>query len=486
MSGLVAVLGSSKDNEVVLKSMADRLRFRGPYLRKEIVSPRYCMGCLDNKPSLKDESPRAPVVLDGYIYVVQDDNTYSGYEGEERIMKLWKEYGSDLFQYMEGEFTFALETPQGNILIARDPLGVKPLYYAAGVSEVYFASEIKALVETGLPIYEVPPGSYSINGREWISFYEVSVIDEDKDFILENTEKKLQDIMFQSIREKIHTESRFGVYLSGGLDSSVIASIATEVSPTPITTFTVGIKGSQDVDFARQVAEKIGSKHHEYIYDLEEILEVLPDVIYHLESFDCAYVRSSIPNFIGARLAKEEGREVLLTGEGADEIFAGYSYLKQLDTSRDINREISGFIKNLSSTGLQRVDRMNSAHGLKCRVPFLKTSLVELTLKMPLKWKLKGYEKDPLDKWILRRAFESYLGEKVAWREKQQFDQGSGSSNLLAEVAEREITDEEFAREAKEVSIPVRNKEELYYYRIFRNFYPEEILPLVGRWARTS
>ncbi len=486
MSGLVAVLGSAQDRKEALKGMANRLRFRGPYLRKSITGPEYCIGGLDNNPRKEESEDSVPAFMDGYFYLPEEVETYCGPMGEEKLLKMWNEWGGEVFKQIDGEFAFALRDQQGQVVLARDPLGVKPLYYATDGSTVYVASEIKALADFSLPIHEVPPGSYSCNGIDWNSFYEVSAIDEDSDISLEEAERRLQEIMFQSVREKISGESRFGLYLSGGLDSSVIACVAAEVSPEPVTTFTVGIKGSEDVEYAREVAEIIGSKHHEYIYDMEEMLEVLPDVIYHLESFDCAYVRSSIPNFLAARLAKEEGREVLLTGEGSDEIFAGYSYLKQLDTSEDINREISRIIKGLSSTGLQRVDRMNSAHGLKCRVPFLKTSLVELTLKIPLSWKLKGYEEDPVDKWILRRAFESYLGEGVAWREKQQFDQGSGSSGMLEEIANKEISDEEYARESESAIIPVRNKEELYYYRIFRRFYPEEVLFLVGRWSRTS
>ncbi len=258
------------------------------------------------------------------------------------------------------------------------------------------------------------------------------------------------------------------------------------MSDKPIMTYTVGVEGSRDLEYATLVAEKIGSIHHVYQYSLDDMLEVLPEVIYHLESFDCAYVRSAIPNYLAARQAAADGRSVMLTGEGSDEMFAGYTYLKSLGSAREIEAELDAIFKNLSRTGLQRVDRMNAAHGLECRVPFLKPSLLELVQNFPLQWKLRSTEGQKVDKWILRRAFIPELGEKVAWRAKEQFDQGSGSAELIASVAEEAISDTDFLAESEAAPVAVRNKEELYYYRIFRQYYPERVLPLVGRWTRTS
>lgn len=481
MSGLVAVLG--RNDRESLESFADTLRFRGPYLRKAIEGPDYVAKTLDNV--LPGNENELPVVLDGYIGLREEAKAYSQGPGEEKLWELWNKEGTHFFRHLEGEFTLAMKTPGGDLLVARDPLGVKPLYYAEKDGAMYLASEAKALMELGEEIKEVPSGSFSINLNEWIDYYEPSGIIEDRSLSLEATEEKLQNVMFQAVKERIEGQPRFGVYLSGGLDSSVVACIAAEIIPEPIHTFSVGVRGCQDIEYARLVAESIGSKHHEYIFDLNEMLEILPDVIYHLESFDCAYVRSSIPNYIASRLAREKGREVMLTGEGADELFAGYAYLKEMDTKEEINQELHRFIGMLSTTGLQRVDRMNSAHGLNCRVPFLKLSLLELSLIIPLSWKLRGYQDDPLDKWILRRTFENYLGRKVAWREKQQFDQGSGASGMLEQMVDKNISDEEFAKESREAPVPVRTKEELHYYRIFRRFFPEESLSLVGRWSQT-
>ena len=303
---------------------------------------------------------------------------------------------------------------------------------------------------------------------------------------LAEAEKQMRCLLRQAVAERINDANKPGVYLSGGLDSSVIAVLAAELSAEPISTYTVGVEGSRDIEYAAQVADRIGSVHHVHTYSLNDILAVLPEVIYHLESFDCAYVRSAIPNYIAARFAAADGRRVMLTGEGSDEMFAGYSYLKSLESVNLVEAELEEIFKNLSRTGLQRVDRMNAAHGLDCRVPFLKPALLDLVRQFPMSWKLHDTADQPVDKWILRHAFVPELGEKVAWRKKEQFDQGSGSADLLASVAEEKISDSEFAAEAEAAPVEIRNKEELYYYRIFREYFPERVLPLVGRWTRTS
>jgi asparagine synthase (glutamine-hydrolysing) len=331
----------------------------------------------------------------------------------------------------------------------------------------------------------VPPGSYYQEGRGWVKYYAFPAAGK-IDLSIDEAEKKMRCLLKLAVEERIEGVENLGVYLSGGLDSSVIAALAAQIRSNPISTYTVGVKGSRDIDYAEDIAARIGSEHHSYTYDIDEMLSVLPDVIYHLESFDCAYVRSAIPNYIAASRAAADGRRVMLTGEGSDEMFAGYSYLKTLPSAQVIAAELEGIFKNLSRTGLQRVDRMNAAHGLECRVPFLKPSLLELVQQFPMDWKLHNLDSEPVDKWILRRAFEEELGAKVAWREKEQFDQGSGSAQMLEAVAEEAISDAEFAAESAAAPVSVRNKEELYYYRIFRNSFPEAVLPLVGRWSKTS
>ncbi|MGM0689157.1 MAG: asparagine synthase-related protein [Bacillota bacterium] len=485
MSGLVAIFGK-KSEAADMEPLIERVKFRGTC--KGLQTDEEGCGIAIMSSSASDNESDASAALDGYMVFSEEEGmVLQGGEGETRFCDLFDQEGLSCFESIEGEFAIAYFNEGGSHLVARDPFGVKPLYYAKKDNTLYIAPEIKALVELDVTIKEAPPGSYldQING--WVKYYQVPRIIENKNLTLEEAEEKMRHLLYLAVEERVKGVDNLGVYLSGGLDSSVVAALASEISPDPISTYTVGVSGSQDIEYAKIVAERIDAMPHVYEYDLDEMLKVLPKVIYHLESFDCAYVRSSIPNYIAARQAALDGREVMLTGEGSDEIFAGYSYLKTLGSEQEITDEIEGFLKNLSKTGLQRVDRMNSAHGLDCRVPFLKPALLELVQQFPLDWKLHGRDEDePVDKWILRRAFVQELGSRVAWREKQQFDQGSGSSDMLSAVAEEAISDNEFARESELSPVPVRNKEELYYYRIFRDYFPESVLPLVGRWTKTS
>ncbi len=485
MAGLIAAFGD-KGETVDLDPLIEKVRFRGACREKDTGEKSCAMAVLSDFSSKGSSSLSA--ALDGFmVFSKEEGMVLHGGEGETGFLNRLEEEGLSCFENIEGEFAIACCGDDGSCLIARDPLGVKPLYYAEKEGTFYIAPEIKALIELKSPIREVPPGSYYEKGRsDWISYYHLPRAVINPELSLEKAEEKMRQLLSLAVKERINGVEAPGVYLSGGLDSSVIAALAAGISSEQISTYTVGVKGSRDIEYASILADRIGAKPHVYTYDIDEVLEVLPGVIYHLESFDCAYVRSSIPNFIAARFAASDGRRVMLTGEGSDEIFAGYSYLKSLDTEEEITEEIDGFLKNLSRTGLQRVDRMNSAHGLECRVPFLKPALLELVWQFPLDWKLHDFKGEPVDKWILRKAFVDELGARVAWREKEQFDQGSGSSDLLAAVAEEAISDTEFIEETAQAPVPVRNKEELYYYRIFRSYYPESVLPLVGRWTKTS
>ena len=489
MPGLVAVIGE-KGNTANLDPLVEKVKFRGVCREKNCDEECQSMAVLNNVSLKYDE--KSSTALDGYIVFSESQGAaLQGSKAESIFTDLLKKEGLSCFDTIEGEFALAYLRDDGSCLVARDPFGVKPLYYTIKDKTLYIAPEIKALVDLGSPVKEAPPGSYYEKGKGWIRYYSLPKVFKDNNLSLEEAEQKMRHLLWLAVEERINDVdiNELGVYLSGGLDSSVVAALAAEMASKPINTYTVGVEGSQDVKYAAIVAERIGSKPHVYTYSLDDMLEVLPSVIYHLESFDCAYVRSSIPNYIAARFAAQDGRKVMLTGEGSDEIFAGYSYLKTLDSEAEITAEMQNFIDNLSRTGLQRVDRMNSAHGLDCRVPFLKPALLELVQQFPLDWKLHDFDSDkdePVDKWILRKAFEKELGSKVAWREKQQFDQGSGSSDMLTAVAEEAISDAEYEKESAEAPVPVRNKEELYYYRIFRRNYPESVLPLVGRWTKTS
>ncbi len=286
---------------------------------------------------------------------------------------------------------------------------------------------------------------------------------------------ELRELLEASVEKRVG-DAQVGSWLSGGLDSSAMAALARPHMDT-LHTFAAGVSGAPDIEHAREVAAFIGSDHHEVIVTLDDMLAALPKVIYHLESFDALLVRSSITNYLVAKLASEYVDEVF-TGEGGDELFAGYEYIKSLDPVL-LPDELIDIANRLHNTALQRVDRSASAHGTVAHVGILDPDVVDYALRIPVDFKLK----DGVEKWIFRRAMDGALPERVLNRKKAKFWEGAGVSELLAGYADEHITDEEFARERTlPNSWTVNTKEELMYYRIFREHFGElEDLSWMGR-----
>jgi asparagine synthase (glutamine-hydrolysing) len=271
----------------------------------------------------------------------------------------------------------------------------------------------------------------------------------------------------QAVCKRVDNEV-MGCWLSGGLDSSAMAALA-RPHVQELHTFSAGLAGAPDLEFARQVAEFLNAEYHEVCVTLDEILAVLPQVIYHLESFDALLVRSSVTNYLAAQRAADYVGAVF-SGEGADELFAGYAYLEKVEPDQ-LSDELTDITQRLHNTALQRVDRSASAHGLVAHVPFLDPDVVEHARHIPAPLKLKK-EKRMVEKWILRRALIDALPAKVLWRRKAKFWQGAGVGELLAQYAEEQITDEDFRQERTLLNEWTLNtKEELMYYRIFEEHF---------------
>jgi asparagine synthase (glutamine-hydrolysing) len=285
-----------------------------------------------------------------------------------------------------------------------------------------------------------------------------------------------------AVRKRLMADVPLGVSLSGGLDSSIVSLIASQDTPG-LHSFVVGVEGGEDLEASRLMAKTLGTQHHEYIYNEQNMLDVLPEVVYFLESFDPALVRSAIPNFMLARMASEYVK-VMLTGEGADELYAGYSYLRRYDAPEPLQKELIYITEALHNTNLQRGDRMSMAHGLEARVPFLDIHSVSIALSLPSEWKL--HENGRQAKALLRRAFEGLLPDEIVYRPKMKFSKGAGSSDILAERAEQRISDAYFSREKqrlqREWGYTLANKEALLYYEMLREHYHDEwIMPNMGR-----
>ena len=352
------------------------------------------------------------------------------------------------------------------LVLKRDHLGVAPLYYGrSGKGTLCFASEVKALLDPCTEIKQVPAGhELRKDGLEpYFTLEKKEPLSDDPGTIAGELKRRL----VESIEKRIALGGRVGSWLSGGLDSSALAALA-RPRVKKLHTFAAGVEGAPDLKYARMVADFIGSEHHEVIPAFEDLLETLPAVIYHLESFDALLVRSSITNYLVAKEAAEYV-DAVFSGEGGDELFAGYDYLKSIDRN-ELADELIDITGRLANTALQRVDRSASAHGTVAHVVFLDPEVVDYALRIPVEYKLR----DGVEKWILRRALDGELPDEVLNRKKAKFWQGAGVKELVSDYAEQRIIDADFRRER---TLPngwvINTKEELFYYRIFREHFGE-------------
>lgn len=427
------------------------------------------------------------IVFNGEIYNYRElagehlrDQALNTHSDTEVLLRLYLKYGPKCVELLRGMFAFAI-MQEDELFLARDPLGIKPLYCGNGENGFYFASEIKSLAVTAHDIYEFPAGQWYSSKKGWQAYYEVASV---APLSRETEEEAIEQIRI-TIQDAVHlrmiADVPLGVSLSGGLDSSIVATLANQETKH-LHSFAVGMEGSEDLKAARQMAELLGTRHHERIYAEQEMLLVLPTVIYHLESFDPALVRSAVPNWFLAEMASKFVK-VILTGEGADEIYAGYDYLSSYHSAQQLQDEMVSITTALHNTNLQRADRISMAFGLEARVPFLDLRSVALGLGFPPEWK---FHKDRPAKFLLRQAFARDLPLEIVNRAKQKFSIGAGSSTLVANRAEREFSDAEFQTEFNRLlarwDYEMPNKEALYYYRILRNYFEDDwIFPSMGQ-----
>lgn len=490
MCGIAGVFHQSAPQEV--KRMLERLAHRGPDGHGIKNLPTGTLGharlaIIDVEGGHQPmEDQGSWITFNGEIYNYRElardhlpGMQFQTHSDTEVILKLYAQLGERCVELLDGMFAFAII--QGDeLFMARDPLGIKPLYYGERDGMFYFASEIKALALVTNEIREFPAGHWYHSKRGMHTFYEVNpapVKIQDEAQAIRMIRSTLKD----AVQKRLLADVPVGISLSGGVDSSIVAVLA-NAGTDHLHSFAVGMEGSEDLQAARRMAETLGTRHHERMYTEQEMLDALPKVIYQLESFDPALVRSAIPNYFLAELASQYVK-VILTGEGADEIYAGYDYLRSYSDPQKLQKEMIAITTALHNTNLQRADRIAMAFGLEARVPFLDVKSVALGLGLPAKWKV--HQNKPA-KFLLRQAFSTDLPDEIVNRPKQKFSKGAGSSDVVAEIADREIPNAEFHSERAwfyyygDYRLP--NKEALYYYRILRQFYEDKwILPTMGR-----
>ena len=494
MCGILSVFGPDASTRYNFPSMLSTLAHRGPDDRGIIQENNWALG--HQRLSIMDvEGGHQPMqaaseklysICNGEIYNFRDlqSSHFPSYPfrtkaDSEILLPLFQAFGRELAQQLDGMFSFVV-SDGFEWLAARDRIGIKPLYYATAGDQIFFASELKALVNCAEQIQEFPNSHYYHSQAGLVPYYrlpDLPSFQQDLEAILAN----LRQTLSGSVQKRLMSDVPVGVFLSGGLDSSIIAALMRQ-HVSQLHSFSVGLPHSPDLKAARLVASHLGTIHHEYVYSEAEMQAILPDVIYYLESYDPALVRSAIPCYIVSRLASQFVK-VVLTGEGSDELFAGYSYLADYDDSRALHQESVSILEGLHNLNLQRVDRMTMAHSLEGRVPFLDQDFIELCLRIDPHLKL--YSTFGIEKWLLRKAFEDLLPQEIVWRDKMEFAQGCASSGVLEKHAEAAISEQALA-EAKAQGLPVNSQEELFYYRIFEQHFPHPDAALViGRWGGT-
>ena len=492
MCGIIATWG--KMPSTLAEAMADRIAHRGLDGSGHVTIPELNVSLAHRRLSIMDpEGGHQPLasqegtgilIANGMIYndltlrEAFGDSTFITRSDSESILQACRHHGSAGVAKLDGMFAFVVATDD-KFIVGRDPIGIKPLYIGRRDDGYCFASEIKALSPYVDEIREFPPGHVFDLKRGMSPYYTLPEATDD----IGDTQEAIQIIqqtLTHAVEKRLRSDVPLGVFLSGGLDSSIIAAIACQHRPG-VKSFSVGLANSPDLIAARRVAEYLGTDHHEYVLTPEEIERDLPKILYHLESFDQDLVRSAVPCYYVSRIAAKHVK-VVLTGEGADELFAGYDYHKEYEQPSALQAELRRSVLTMHNINLQRVDRMTMAHGLEARVPFLDRTMLDIAFRIPVALKLPADNR--IEKWILRKAFEHLLPSDIVWRAKAQFDQGSGVADLLSDD---EIPLHQVAGDRSQAS-PSRSEEEAAYRAsLFEEFeHPEAMLELVAHWDNTA
>lgn len=509
MCGIVSIFNIKRQTKELRDkalAMAKKIRHRGPdwsgiycgdtailaHERLSIVDPQ------SGKQPLFSLDHKQILAVNGEIYNHQDiRKRYAGiYPFQtgsdcEVILALYRDKGIHFLEDLNGIFAFALyDEEKDEFLIARDPIGVIPLYIGYDADgKVYCASELKAL-EGYCDRYEpFLPGHYyySKEGkmtrwytRDWMSF----------DAVKNNpaSVEELQNALEAAVRRQLMSDVPYGVLLSGGLDSSVISAIAKKYASRRIETngkqeawwpqlhsFAIGLKGAPDLAKAREVADFIGTIHHEINYTIQEGLDAVRDVIYFIETYDVTTVRASTPMYLLARVIKSMGIKMVLSGEGADEVFGGYLYFHKAPDARAFHEETVRKLSKLYLYDCLRANKSLSAWGVEGRVPFLDKEFLDVAMRInPVAKMCTG---KTIEKKIIREAFQDMLPESVAWRQKEQFSDGVGYNwiDTLKAITDQAVSDEQMSQAVQRFPINTpRNKEEYYYRSIFEEYFPSE------------
>ncbi|PCI00188.1 MAG: asparagine synthase B [Flavobacteriaceae bacterium] len=509
MCGIVCAFDLKEKAEALrpqLLEMSKKVRHRGPdwsgvFSNDKAIMTHERLAIVDpasGKQPLFSEDNNLVLAANGEIYNHRElrkqfdgNYTFRTESDCEVILALYQKKGVDFIDDMNGIFGFALyDVEKDEYFIARDHMGIIPLYI--GWDEhgtFYVASELKALEGVCAKIELFPPGHYlSSKDGELVRWYKRDWVEYDAVKENQTSIDKLHDALEAAVHRQLMSDVPYGVLLSGGLDSSVISAIAKKYSEKRIESndtdkawwpqlhsFSVGLEGSPDLAAAQLVADHIGTVHHEIKFTIQEGLDAIKDVIYNIETYDVTTIRASTPMYLLARVIKSMGVKMVLSGEGADELFGGYLYFHKAPNAEEFHEETVRKLSKLHMYDCLRANKSLAAWGIEGRVPFLDKEFIDVAMGINPQDKMINGER--MEKWVIRKAFEKYLPESVAWRQKEQFSDGVGYSwiDTLKEVVEKEVSDEQLANAHYKFPIqPPTSKEEYYYRTIFTGHFPSD------------
>ena len=506
MTGIYIQIKKSK-SQLNLKNPAEiynKLAHRGNYLTFSMQTnnfilfscfQRHLMEYHDCICSYESEDNSDPdfCVIDGQIFNLSDisigNSEHEITTAAKKMYHLFKTEGLESLKKINGIYSVVLKIADQFIAI-KDPIGNNPLYIAEQKEFIIFASELKSLPKDVESTWILPPGSAFFydtknNLGNLQTFYDVDQLLErvkNPESNINVIKQNIMDLLSKSVHNAISVNGTVGALLSGGIDSSIICALALKENPnTPL--FTIGVQDSKDIVHAKLFSSQYPDIEH-YIHTItfEDIKKEVPNVIKSLETFDAALIRSAIPMYILCSKAKNK-IDVLLTGEGADELFGGYEYMKKLN-QKQFNRELIKLLEVEHATGLQRVDRIPYSFGIEARAPFFDLSLVEYSFQIPSEYKLYQENGEVIEKWVIRETFKDMLPSEIAFRKKAKFSQGVGSELLLRDYFNRLISDREFEAEKEIIKgVIVKSKEELYYWKIFNKEFnvPDDFIRSIPR-----
>lgn len=493
MCGIAGVWGA--DDPTTVREMLELLAHRGPDA-EGLHSIADDLGTLGHRRlSIVDvdggDQPlidgRHSLVANGEVYnapmlrsqlETDGERTFATQSDNEVILHLLAESGPVAMSELSGMFAFA-SVKGDELILGRDPIGIKPLYVGQHDDRLVFSSEMRALPSGTTDITGLAPGTiWSSETGPW-RYYDIPYARQHRAAPVDQA-RRVRKALDGAVRRHLMSDVPIGAFLSGGLDSSAIVALMRPYVDE-LHTFSVGLAGSADLKAARIVADHVGTIHHEYELDPDEIVDALPEIVVALESFDQDLVRSAVPTYFTARLAAQHVK-VVLTGEGADELFAGYRYHKDLDSDAALQADARRSLAQLHHVNLQRVDRLTMAHSLEARVPFLDIDLIETALSIPAA--LRRPVPGTPEKAVLRHAVADLLPADIVWRDKAQFDEGSGTADLLPSLAGRVDLDVDRYRASFPDTL-LRSAEECHYHALLRESLPDPdpVLATVARWT---